>query len=639
MVCAATDRSTAAARVLNRRASWPVQPSIGPADSRANASASWSRRICPGRVRLAGAPHIDTTPVRRLERCSSTCATSPAASICSSHRPQPWKRGRRGCQSNAGGCCAATKASTCGHSRRQPRPSDTLRLAFAGSLIPSKAPHLLLEAVATLPPGRVTVDLFGANTAYHGDRSYSEVLAPLLGQPFIRKLGPIPHERMALALSDVDALVVPSVWIENAPFVIREAFAAGLPVVASNLGGMAEMVRHDQDGLLFDPGSAPALAAQIRRLLDEPALLAHLQRHVRPPMSIQDDARRLRKRYEQLLWTPDGEPRAPKRTLSSARLRSRSTSSEAVAAVVLNYRTPDQTWLATRSLQASTVDTQVWVVDNGSADGSLQRLAATLPAVHLLDAGRNRGFSGGCNLGIEPRSKQTQISFCSSTATRCWHPMHWQKPLRRREQIPRLVFAPVILSREEPDRVASAGIRFSLTTGRMRHVAAGRPLSLLPPAPAHHVDAVSGCAMLVRRDVFDIAECYFRSAVVPASGASKRSGDSVKTAAPLFSHNLKRYRVLTTASKSPSPSTSPSTTWPSRAVAVGCWRFGSQPLPRVGKMPQPIAEPDLAIDSPLRNKGIEIAVAVQVAQAQHHACCRKQAAGCCRIAYRRTNSH
>ena len=396
------------------------------------------------------------------------------------------------------------------------RPSDTLRLAFAGSLIPSKAPHVLLEAVATLPPGRVTVDLLGALAAYHGDRRYSDHLAPLLGQPFIRKLGPIPHERMAEALNDVDALVVPSVWIENAPFVIREAFAAGLPVVASNLGGMAEMVRHDQDGLLFEPGSPPALAAQICRLLDEPGLLAHLQRHVRPPMSIQDDARKLRKRYEQLLWTPSGEPRAQRRTPSTARLGSRSTSSGAVAAVVLNYRTPDQTWLATRSLQASTVDTQVWVVDNGSADGSLQQLAATLPAVHLLDAGRNRGFSGGCNLGIRAALEADADFVLLLNSDAVLAPDALAKLLEAARANPRAgVLAPVILSREEPDRVASAGIRFSLTTGRMRHVAAGRPLSLLPPAPAHHVDAVSGCAMLVRRDVFEKAglldEAFFFS--------------------------------------------------------------------------------------------------------------------------------
>jgi len=61
----------------------------------------------------------------------------------------------------------------------------------------------------------------------------------------------------------------------------------------------------------------------------------------------------------------------------------------------------------------------------------------------------------------------------------------------------------VLLGREEPDRIASAGMRYSRRTGRMRHVAAGYPMSLLPPGSVHAVDAVSGCVMLIRREVFE----------------------------------------------------------------------------------------------------------------------------------------
>ena len=388
------------------------------------------------------------------------------------------------------------------------RPSHTLRLAFAGSLIPSKAPHVLLDAVAALPPGRVSVDLLGALAPYHGDRRYSERLAPLLGRPFVRKLGPIPHERIPDALADVDALVVPSVWSENAPFVIREAFAAGLPVIASNLGGMAEMVRHDRDGLLFAPGSATALADQIRRLLDEPDLLPHLRQQVRPPISIQEDALKTRKRYEQLLWSPTGEPR-PNREPRPANRESRTANRERVAAVVLNYRTADQTWLAARSVQASTVHARVWIVDNGSADGSIERLAAALPSVRVLDAGRNRGFSGGCNVGIRAALDAGAAFVLLINSDAVLAPDALAKLLAAAEAHPRAgVLAPAILSREEPDRVASAGIGFSLTTGRMRHIAAGAPLARLSTAAPHHVDAVSGCAMLVRREAFETAGLF-----------------------------------------------------------------------------------------------------------------------------------
>ena len=121
-------------------------------------------------------------------------------------------------------------------------PSDRLRVAFAGGLSPSKAPHILLDAADLLPPDSIAIDLLGGGGTYHGRQHYAETLAARLGHPAIRRLGPVPHQRMAAVLHDVDVLVVPSVWVENAPFIIREAFAARVPVLAS------ESRRHGGDG-------------------------------------------------------------------------------------------------------------------------------------------------------------------------------------------------------------------------------------------------------------------------------------------------------------------------------------------------------------------------------------------------------
>lgn len=381
-------------------------------------------------------------------------------------------------------------------------PCETLRLAFAGSLIPSKAPHLLLEAIAALPQGRVCVDLLGTLAPYHGDTSYGDRLAPLLGKPFVRKMGPVPHERVADAFGNVDALVVPSEWIENAPFVIREAFAAGLVVIAANLGGMAEMVRHDRDGLLFAPGDAGALAAQITRLLDERGLLARLRQGIRWPMSIEQDAAEALLRYEQLCRSRPNQ--RPKRSPDVS-----AAGHADVRAVVLNYRTAEQTWLAVRSIETSTIPARALVVDNGSGDGSVERLTSALPTARLIPTGANLGFSGGCNVGIRAALEEgarfvllvNSDAVLSSRAIETLLAAAEVNPLAG-------IFAPVLLSREEPDRIASAGIRYSVKTGRMRHVAAGQPIALLPPGAAHAADAVSGCVMLVRREVFERAGLF-----------------------------------------------------------------------------------------------------------------------------------
>ncbi|MFO8082588.1 MAG: glycosyltransferase [Armatimonadota bacterium] len=74
----------------------------------------------------------------------------------------------------------------------------------------------------------------------------------------------------------VDAIVVPSIWAENSPLVIHEAQQARVSVITADTGGMAEYVRHEENGLLFEHRSPPALAVQMQRLVDDPALAVRL---------------------------------------------------------------------------------------------------------------------------------------------------------------------------------------------------------------------------------------------------------------------------------------------------------------------------------------------------------------------------
>jgi glycosyltransferase involved in cell wall biosynthesis len=164
----------------------------------------------------------------------------------------------------------------------------------------SKAPHLLLQAHARLPADRIVVEVFGAMTAYHGDTSYGRVMAPLLRHPGVTAHGAWPHERLAEALGRLDVLVVPSVWQENSPFVIREAFAAGVPVVASRVGGIPETIVDGKNGLLFEPGSADDLHRVLSRLIEEPGLLQRLRSGIPRVRTISQDVDALREHYREL---------------------------------------------------------------------------------------------------------------------------------------------------------------------------------------------------------------------------------------------------------------------------------------------------------------------------------------------------
>ena len=179
-----------------------------------------------------------------------------------------------------------------------PRP---LRVTFAGSLMVSKAPHLLLEAARGLDPAEFRVVLAGGFSPYHGDVSYRETLGAAGAGSAAQLVGALSREGVAELLLATDVLVVPSVWLENAPFVIKEAWAAGAIVVASDLGGMAELVRHEQNGLLFPVGDSAGLRSALARLSSESGLLERLRRGIPKVRSIEQDADETRAVYGELI--------------------------------------------------------------------------------------------------------------------------------------------------------------------------------------------------------------------------------------------------------------------------------------------------------------------------------------------------
>ena len=103
--------------------------------------------------------------------------------------------------------------------------------------------------------------------------------------PRITFAGRYTNEQAATVFAEMDALVVPSTWYENTPFVVLEAFAAGVPCIASDLGGLSEVVDHESNGLLFAPGNAKSLANAINRMVTEPDLYQRLKPQAPPSIA------------------------------------------------------------------------------------------------------------------------------------------------------------------------------------------------------------------------------------------------------------------------------------------------------------------------------------------------------------------
>jgi glycosyltransferase involved in cell wall biosynthesis len=181
------------------------------------------------------------------------------------------------------------------------RSSTTLRIGYLGQFAPHKGVHLLLAAFQRLDRHSDSCDLTLHGTISDASPYEHQLLKIGRRDPAITFAGPYPNSKVGQVLSDLDVIVVPSLWHEIGPTVIMEAYATQTPVVAARLGEMASLVRHNENGLLFEPGSAASLTRQLQRLLDEPALLPRLRDGIPPVPSIEEEIATLISLYRSLL--------------------------------------------------------------------------------------------------------------------------------------------------------------------------------------------------------------------------------------------------------------------------------------------------------------------------------------------------
>ena len=173
---------------------------------------------------------------------------------------------RIGVIENGGGGCTALPPRPLG-------PGETRnRFAFFGQVNPYKGVSVLLAALNALPKAKrksIALEIHGANleTQTQDFRDGIEALRrPLEKEGVLDWIGPYEAEQLPGRMAGIDWVVVPSVWWENSPMVIQEAFALGRPVVTSDIGGMAEKVQDGVNGRHVQAGNVGAWSAALLEL-------------------------------------------------------------------------------------------------------------------------------------------------------------------------------------------------------------------------------------------------------------------------------------------------------------------------------------------------------------------------------------
>ena len=170
-----------------------------------------------------------------------------------------------------------------------------LRFGYVGTIAEHKGVHVLVEAMNML------ADQPAAECRIHGDLDafveYKERLLALNANPRTQFAGRFMPADVARVFAELDVLVIPSLWYENAPVTIQEAALAKVPVIASDHGGLAEHVIEGVAGLRFRPGDAEDLRKKIAWFLEDFSRCDRFDFSQVPIVTIRDQAADLEQRY------------------------------------------------------------------------------------------------------------------------------------------------------------------------------------------------------------------------------------------------------------------------------------------------------------------------------------------------------
>ena len=414
---------------------------------------------------------------------------------------------------------------------RDPSSARRVRLGFVGTLAWHKGAHLLLDALARLDEQDLELEIFGdPNTwPHYVDRLQAAARDRRLP---VRFMGPFPCEEAARTYARMDALVVPSLWPENSPLVIHEAFQAGVPVVAARAGGIPTLV--GKGGLLFEPGDVEDLARKMEELA-RPGRLAELVEGIPLVKTVEENARELVGVYEELVERESNECRkqvAQREVLSrqnaergarTAELRDNTSTEDECAETETpssEFRVPSSAsisvMLVTRdgmatlpalldALERQEMDAEVEIVavDSGSTDGTAELLGRR--ADRLIQV-RPEQFDHGLtrNLGLEHCSGELVVLLVQDALPASDHLLAelcaplWQDPGlagTHARQLPRPDAGP--LTRSYARGWLSSGARPRVAT-----IADAEALARLSPSEQYRLCCFDNVCSCVRRSVW-----------------------------------------------------------------------------------------------------------------------------------------
>jgi glycosyltransferase involved in cell wall biosynthesis len=174
------------------------------------------------------------------------------------------------------------------------KSSEVVRLGYMGTVNWHKGVHVLVEAFNGLCGEPVELKVYGAAPS----AAYLKYLRAINRNDKTKFLG--MYSDASSALSEIDVLVIPSIYYESFSIVLREAFLTKTPVIASRIGALPEGIDDGRNGFLFEPGNVRDLLSKIRFLLANPSIIHEMSKRIPPVKTMQEHAREIEAIYRKL---------------------------------------------------------------------------------------------------------------------------------------------------------------------------------------------------------------------------------------------------------------------------------------------------------------------------------------------------
>ena len=193
-----------------------------------------------------------------------------------------------------------------GHAKNE---KNRVTFSFFGQINWFKGIDVLIDAISYLPPKvrkKITVNINGSGLEHQPDEMQEYVRQSVQKSAgIIRLRGKYERNELPDLMKSSDWIVIPSKWWENSPMVILEAKKYGVPVICSNIGGMAEKIEHGKTGFHFQYGRADSLAEIIEFVVNNRELQPELANNIATKFDAQSDFQKHVNMYNTLLRSCD----------------------------------------------------------------------------------------------------------------------------------------------------------------------------------------------------------------------------------------------------------------------------------------------------------------------------------------------